>query len=99
MHFPVLPNLFFKKKKFFQIYKHARMCNEVIIYHTIQAYHTIRRGGFILLMDQRRFWPLTPSTPVMLDLYPYVIISMTLGDTILGAFPSLFSKKKKTIQA
>ena len=26
---------------------------------------------------------------------PYVIISMTLGDTILGAFPSLFSKKKK----
>ena len=60
--------------------------------NSLRQYHSTWRGGFILLMEQRRLRPLTPSTPVMLDMYPYVIISMTLGDTILGVFPPSFKK-------
>ena len=46
-------------------------------------------------LDKRRFRPLAHRAPVTIDLYPCVIISMTLGGTIFGVPLPLFKKKKK----
>ena len=52
------------------------------------------RGG-VLFLEQRWLRPLTPCTPVTIDLYPYIILSMTLGGNSSGV--SLPHLKKKDI--
>ena len=46
-------------------------------------------GGFFYSWTRGGFGPSHLLTLLCFDLYLYIIISMTLGDTILGAFPSL----------
>ena len=53
-------------------------------------------GGGFLCLEQRWLRPLAPCTPVTIDLYPCVIVSMTSGGTISGVpLPVL---KKKTME-